>query len=174
MRPTTVTGQEQEPRPGWATQVAARTATAPEPQRMHSFPCTPEPALSPSAAHTAPSVPTAGTPVAAAPRCPWPHLSPPYGLTMDCPLRLDTRLGTSPATEPGPESAGGGPYAHPSRAWSGIPSGLLPSLSLGCYRHRRTPLPEGQLCEAQRTPEPSGSPWNNAQTLPQRPRPRRD
>lgn len=34
MRPTTVTGQEQEPRPGWATQAAARTATAPEPQRM--------------------------------------------------------------------------------------------------------------------------------------------
>lgn len=92
MRPTKVTGQEQEPRPGWATQVAARTETAPEPQRMHSFSRTPEPALSPSAVHAAPSVPTAGTPVAAAPRCPLPHLSPPYGLTMDCPLRLDTRL----------------------------------------------------------------------------------
>lgn len=34
MRPTTVTGQEQEPRPGRAMQVAARTATTPEPQRM--------------------------------------------------------------------------------------------------------------------------------------------
>lgn len=59
--------------------------------------------------HMVPSVPTAvtgpaGTPAAEAPQCPRPHLSLPYGLTMDCTLRLDTQLGTSSATERGPES----------------------------------------------------------------------
>lgn len=80
--------QEQEP-----SLVPGHTATTPEPQRMNSFSHTPKPDVSPSAVHTVLSVPTAGTPVAEAPQCPWSHLSPPYGFTMDCPLGLDTQLG---------------------------------------------------------------------------------
>lgn len=125
MRPTTVTGQEQEPRPGRATQVAARTATTPEPQRMQFLSHTGAGPVTICCAHSA-ECSHGWDPVAAAPRCPWPHLSPPYGLTMDCPLRLDTRLGrplppslalSLPAEalmlthhEPGPASPPG--YSH--------------------------------------------------------------